>query len=335
MCTCAGGPAAHTAVGRRRWGGIRAACRAKPVLRQSSAVPRDLCSASPQPAAAVSVSPPGAMAEARADGLRKVLVMLATLPLPSCSSAPPCRRRRRRRRLPPARPAPRSPVGCSASMQHSCSCRFAAQLASLLSQYAPCPCCQAMEGMVNGLDRTTMRPLQKDSYLCMAKCCDRCGSAGAAALNRWPGTTAGAAERRRAVCAAAAAQHNLDGTRRASNPALTPPARPPPRRPQRQGPGGAAALLRQLRAARAGGQLADQRQHQGVPGEPGRQAGSWGRGGGGWAPVRGRAGPAPADASARSPGSSKRPGAHARLPSPPPCVQDRLQRCVQPLAEGD
>ena len=34
---------------------------------------------------------------------------------------------------------------------------------------------QAMEGMVEGLDRSTMRPLQKESYLCMAKCCDRCG----------------------------------------------------------------------------------------------------------------------------------------------------------------
>ena len=29
--------------------------------------------------------------------------------------------------------------------------------------------------MVEGLDRSTMRPLQKESYLCMAKCCDRCG----------------------------------------------------------------------------------------------------------------------------------------------------------------
>ena len=38
-----------------------------------------------------------------------------------------------------------------------------------------------MEGMVDGLDRSTMRPLQKDSYLCMAKCCDRCAGAGQAA----------------------------------------------------------------------------------------------------------------------------------------------------------
>ncbi|PRW57344.1 hypothetical protein C2E21_4029 [Chlorella sorokiniana] len=31
---------------------------------------------------------------------------------------------------------------------------------------------KAMEGMVDGLDRSMMRPLQKESYLCMAKCCD-------------------------------------------------------------------------------------------------------------------------------------------------------------------
>lgn len=31
---------------------------------------------------------------------------------------------------------------------------------------------QAMETMVASLDRDHLRPLQKESYLCMAKCCD-------------------------------------------------------------------------------------------------------------------------------------------------------------------
>lgn len=42
---------------------------------------------------------------------------------------------------------------------------------------------QAMEGMVSKLDKTTLRPLQKESYLCMAKCCDT--APGPQELQEW------------------------------------------------------------------------------------------------------------------------------------------------------
>ena len=42
---------------------------------------------------------------------------------------------------------------------------------------------QAMEGMVSKLDKTTLRPLQKESYLCMAKCCDT--APGPSELQEW------------------------------------------------------------------------------------------------------------------------------------------------------
>lgn len=54
-----------------------------------------------------------------------------------------------------------------------------------------------MEGMVEGMDRSTMRPLQKESYLCMAKCCDRCAGAGAGNVVRMCLTAATAQPRSR------------------------------------------------------------------------------------------------------------------------------------------
>jgi Eukaryotic protein of unknown function (DUF842) len=42
---------------------------------------------------------------------------------------------------------------------------------------------QAMEKMVGVLDKSHLRPMQKDSYLCMSKCCDTAGTP--ADLQQW------------------------------------------------------------------------------------------------------------------------------------------------------
>ena len=44
-------------------------------------------------------------------------------------------------------------------------------------------CPQATEVMARKLDRESLRPMQKESYLCMAKCCDT--APGPAELQEW------------------------------------------------------------------------------------------------------------------------------------------------------
>lgn len=40
------------------------------------------------------------------------------------------------------------------------------------SQHLPFSSSQAMDTMISQLDKSSLRPMQKESYLCMAKCCD-------------------------------------------------------------------------------------------------------------------------------------------------------------------
>lgn len=47
----------------------------------------------------------------------------------------------------------------------------------------PLPSSQSMEKMVTRLDKDNLRPVQKESYLCMARCCDT--AAGPAELQQW------------------------------------------------------------------------------------------------------------------------------------------------------
>lgn len=52
------------------------------------------------------------------------------------------------------------------------------------------PPIQAMEKMVTTLDKTHLRPVQKESYLCCARCCDK--AAGPVELQQWCGVLASA-----------------------------------------------------------------------------------------------------------------------------------------------